>query len=142
MARIIHLLFILSCVSLIAAIYTEGFDKNLNGWGHWNPPENKVSYLHDKELGCAAPGSAKILFKEGNSPSKRAVFMRRFPGLEPGEYRISAKCRATGDAEVNASLTVQAGKMVEKDGKSIWTFQRKIAEIKRNLDIPTQNRGD
>ena len=133
MARIIHLLFILSCVSLMAAIYTEGFDKNLNGWGHWNPPENKVSYLHDKELGCAAPGSAKILFKEGNSPTKRPVFIRQFPNLEQGEYRITAKCRAIGDGEVNASLTVQAGKMAEKNGKSTWNYRNKLCENKRNL---------
>ena len=97
----------LAAVSVFAADFTDDFASQV--WSHWTGKGGKVTYRKNGTDGCAAPGSAEMVFQEGHASEVAGSFLRRFPVEEGKSYRVTVKVRrGEGTDKCQASLGVQA----------------------------------
>jgi len=92
---------------VFAADFTDDFGSL--AWSHWTGKGGKVIYRKNGTVGCAAPGSAEMVFQEGHASEVAGSFLRRLPVEAGKSYRVTVKVRSAEDAgKCEASLGVQA----------------------------------
>ncbi|MBQ6473815.1 MAG: hypothetical protein IJJ33_17645 [Victivallales bacterium] len=124
---------ILSCLALVAAsAFAADFTDDFTSldWSHWTGKGGIVGYRKNATDGCAAPGSAEMVFQEGHEPEVAGSFLRRVPVESGKSYRVTVKVRSGGEAGgCQASLGVQA---FVGDTKFHSTL---VKGLKRDVDV-------